>query len=923
MDILGQAIQVIAEPPGDLVYFLVMLFALQQALVSALSADRANPGQPLARRWLWAVGGMLIGRIALTVLGLLGVTGLLTPSGVLPPFERWLIIGSALAMTWASLAGAFSQRWHTPVVVGLLALSLVIYGYDAIAQSAPATLILLPGNSALWEQAGVLLALGIAITMLALLRPPEWEWGLGVLFFWAVGTVAQLVLVNPVSPIDGWQRLASLVALPMLSILVYRQVHDTGAQGSRRARPSDALPLVEVVQSIGRANDLESALIVASSKLAGLLRAEMCTLALAEADLSDGAEAANSLQVVAIHPPTAVQMDPPRLDLANYEGLRVAYVERRVVTSSSSDATPWLTGFYAALGLAEFLPLAVIPLRHQGRSLGLMLLGGPQDARSWHEQDLEDATLVAGIIAEAIASVRGNGGWARESSGTQLTATEKMAAPQDQQKLMEVVAQAKQQIRTLNGRIRTLVQEIKVRDEEILSLNTELDSHAPAAPETDLVVWQNEVRQLIEERETLHRKIEELTEDRDLFEAERARLNQDLMAAKDQLEQVAGHRELLEEEVANLQARLDESGSPYIRQPDIEDGAREATALSADLSADYESVGLVVADEDGQITMADASARHMLRLPVGEVIGMPLNGAYPDATWAQTVDSLLSHSKNGGPYRAHLSLAVDGDTVEAELAALHGRDGQVDGLVITLRSPENDAERHEAMISLASDFRTPMTAITGYTELLLGEQAGILTAMQQQFLERVKANVEQLNHLLNDLNQIASPDTRSGELSPQPVNLIEIIEEAVMGLAARFRERRLTVQLDLPAELSAVRADRDSLYQIMLRLLSNAALCSTEGAQVIVGAREESFEDDVCHLRISVIDTGGGIAPEDYSRVFRRFYRANQPLVEGMGETGVGMAVAKALVEANGGRIWVESEAGVGSTFSFLLPVEP
>jgi signal transduction histidine kinase len=215
-----------------------------------------------------------------------------------------------------------------------------------------------------------------------------------------------------------------------------------------------------------------------------------------------------------------------------------------------------------------------------------------------------------------------------------------------------------------------------------------------------------------------------------------------------------------------------------------------------------------------------------------------------------------------------------------------------------------------------------MTAITGYTDLLLGEQAGILTEMQQQFLERVKANVEQLNHLLNDLVQIASPDTRPAELRPEPVNLIEIIEEAIMGLAARFRERRLAVQLDLPSELAPVRADRDSLYQIMLRLLSNAVLCSKEGTQVVVRAEEEVYSEDGKHLRISVVDTGGGVAPGDYSRVFRRFYRANQPLVEGMGETGVGMAMAKALVEANGGRIWIESEPDAGSTFSFLLPAE-
>ena len=140
-----------------------------------------------------------------------------------------------------------------------------------------------------------------------------------------------------------------------------------------------------------------------------------------------------------------------------------------------------------------------------------------------------------------------------------------------------------------------------------------------------------------------------------------------------------------------------------------------------------------------------------------------------------------------------------------------------------------------------------------------------------------------------------------------------------MGLAARFRERKLAVQLDLPQELSRAVADRDSLYQIMLRLLSNAALCSAEATQIVVSA-EETDGEMARHVRVSVTDTGGGINPVDYSRVFRRLFRANQPLVQGMGETGVGIAMAKTLVEANGGRIWVESEEGVGSTFSFLLP---
>jgi signal transduction histidine kinase len=350
--------------------------------------------------------------------------------------------------------------------------------------------------------------------------------------------------------------------------------------------------------------------------------------------------------------------------------------------------------------------------------------------------------------------------------------------------------------------------------------------------------------------------------------------------------------------------------------------AAEAQVIDGQ-SSSSDVIGLVIVDEDGQITMADAPARQMLHLPTGEIVGMPINGAYPDPEWTKTVDQMLSPSSNGqSSDRVHLSLLFGNESVEADLSTLRGRDGKPDGLAITLRSSESHAERYEAIVSQASEFRTPMTAITGYTDLLLGEQPGILTPIQQQFLERVKANVEQLNHQLNDLVSTASPDFHPIELSPQPVNLIEIIEEAIMGLAARFRERKLIVQLDLPPELGLVKADRDSLYQIMLRLLSNAVLCSKEGTQIVVSASKTESPINGENVCITVTDTGEGIAPEDYSRVFRRFVRANQPLVQGMGETGIGMAVAKTLVEANGGRIWVESQKDVGSSFSFILPVQ-
>jgi signal transduction histidine kinase len=525
-----------------------------------------------------------------------------------------------------------------------------------------------------------------------------------------------------------------------------------------------------------------------------------------------------------------------------------------------------------------------------------MLLSYVGDLSEEETTALMDASsAVAGMLASAIVRVE------KPTEPSPSTTAPEEAAPVD--------GDAQEQVDVLSERINVLISEIKTRDQEILALNRELEAREASTSEVEVAIWQEEISQLASERDALKKKIIELAQDRQVLLDESARLSDKLSDAQETLESLSTERDTLQDRTDTLEARLTD--------------AEEALVASSEVALNQGVSGLIIVDEDGQIMMADALARQLLRLPNGNVVGMPLNGAYPDPRWTQAVDSLLAQDEDETPKnRVHLSLSIDEGTVEADLVTLRGRDGDIDGLAVTVSSSESDAERYEAIVSQANEFRTPMTALTGYTDLLLGEQAGILTEMQQQFLERIKANVEQMNHQLNDLVRIASPDSRPIELSPQPVDLISIIEEAVMGLAARFRERRLAVNLDLPSELARVTADRDSLYQIMVRLLSNAVLCSETDTQVVISAEEESYPEGGRHLRISVTDTGGGIAPADYPRVFRRFYRANQPLVEGMGETGVGMAAARTLVEAHGGRIWVESEEDVGSTFSFVLPVQ-
>ena len=163
-------------------------------------------------------------------------------------------------------------------------------------------------------------------------------------------------------------------------------------------------------------------------------------------------------------------------------------------------------------------------------------------------------------------------------------------------------------------------------------------------------------------------------------------------------------------------------------------------------------------------------------------------------------------------------------------------------------------------------------------------------------------------------------------LRRKPVDVISLIEDAITGASTQLREKGLTVQLDPDDNIAPIRADRDAISQIIGQLLTNAYLASPPGSEMSVVAPEGGQERTAAGsemILISITDRGGGIAPEDQARVFARKYKAENPLIQGLGDTGVGLAIAKALVEAHGGEIWLESRLGTGSTFSFTLPLKP
>ncbi len=233
----------------------------------------------------------------------------------------------------------------------------------------------------------------------------------------------------------------------------------------------------------------------------------------------------------------------------------------------------------------------------------------------------------------------------------------------------------------------------------------------------------------------------------------------------------------------------------------------------------------------------------------------------------------------------------------------------------------------ELLLGLVEELRTPMTSVNGYLQLLLGESAGILGEMQMKFLQRVSTNIKRLSSMLDDLVHVAELDAGKFPLKPAPVDVTAIIEDAITNSSIQFREKGLTINLNLTDELPHVHGDSDAINQIIGQLLSNAYLVSPPNTEISVTVKHGEFKLDeqelpVAGLYVAISDRGGGIDPDDAPRVFARKYKAENPLIQGLGDTGVGLSIARALVEAHGGRLWLESEDNVGSTFKFILPLQ-
>ncbi len=260
--------------------------------------------------------------------------------------------------------------------------------------------------------------------------------------------------------------------------------------------------------------------------------------------------------------------------------------------------------------------------------------------------------------------------------------------------------------------------------------------------------------------------------------------------------------------------------------------------------------------------------------------------------------------------------------------------GQLEEAQARIQKLENELARldmeddDEVVIAMVQELRTPMTSIAGFTELLLGETMGMLGSQQRNLLKRIKANVERMDGLLNQLVQVSVVQEQPSSHADETVDVRQVVETAVNGIITQVREKNLHVDLDVDNNLPKIVVNPQQLYQITTNLLGNACQASPDYGRIQISLKANAIPDSpnninktINFLQLTIKDNGGGIAQEDLPHVFDAQYKAEHPLISGIGDTGVGLSVAQDLTYANGGRLWVNSEVGVGSTFFVLFPI--
>jgi PAS domain S-box-containing protein len=398
--------------------------------------------------------------------------------------------------------------------------------------------------------------------------------------------------------------------------------------------------------------------------------------------------------------------------------------------------------------------------------------------------------------------------------------------------------------------------------------------------------------------------------------------------------------------------------------------SQELTTESGKLDAIINNVadGLVVTDPSGRIMLSNPTFREMAGLsPTRPLRDRLLSESFPIADLQDLVAQTLQAPDQS--FTENLE-TPDGRVLKASTTALRlppliqepSSERQIAGVVTVLRDITHEVEvdrvKTDFIAAVAHELRTPLTSIMGFASLITRDLRRHITPRlddeekSQQVLTRIRDNLniiegesERITRLVNDMLDIAKMEAGRMEWHMEETRLDGVIAQAVATTTTLATERNLPIQVHLPSDgLSTVWGDRDRLVQVMTNLLSNAIKFTEEGQVEVRGwVLEVKGKPPQCSgpapvdqdmlaslhfpegtwMVVSVTDTGMGIHPDDAPHIFEKYQRVGDTLTRLIKGTGLGLSICREIVEHHGGRIWLESEQGKGSTFSFALLAKP
>ncbi len=335
--------------------------------------------------------------------------------------------------------------------------------------------------------------------------------------------------------------------------------------------------------------------------------------------------------------------------------------------------------------------------------------------------------------------------------------------------------------------------------------------------------------------------------------------------------------------------------------------------------------GVLFADASGKVVLFNPAAERILEIPRQQAIGRSIRemlGLYgvEGRKWLEALEDWAIHPADRTPEDFVAERLQLGTRVVSVHASPVIRGTEYLGTVSVFRDitaeVEADRAKSEFISTVSHELRTPMTSIKGYADLLMLGMAGSLSEQQKHFISIIRNNAERMVALVNDLLDISRIESGRIQLELRAVVIHEVIYQVISTLQGRAQNKGLTLEVQIPENLPAVWGDANRVAQILTNLISNAIQYTPPGGKVTISAHPNR---DM--MEISVADTGIGISRENQQKIFDRFFRADDPLVQETPGTGLGLPITASLVQMHGGQIWVESELGEGSIFTFTLPL--